>query len=96
MIRPDEATIEAATKESWAAMFRDQPEKDWDVMNSEYPEIIDAHRRMVRAAFAAEFNPEQSVRIATDGRYQYEDMLDTGKKFQKELCQFLRRWWDNQ
>lgn len=84
--------IEAATKDSWMALFKDNPEKNWDMVLKSSPEFIDAHRKVVTTIFDTDFDVRRIAPRMTHGRTTYDELSDTAKVFQTCLVEFLKNW----
>lgn len=89
-IRPE--ALEAAVVESWKHMKRDDPVWDFNLTAKRFPEAIEAHRTMVTAMLETGCEPNRAVRIATGGKLGFDDLFDTGKKWNRDLAEFLKGW----
>lgn len=84
--------LEAAATESWNALTHKDPLRDLKLTQSKAPEIYQAHLDMVKALLDTGCDPYKAVPVATNNRYKFDDYFDTGKKWCKELADYLKKW----
>jgi len=89
-IRPE--ALEAAVIESWRHMKRDDPIWDFNLTARKFPEAIDAHRNMVTAMLEEGCDLNKSILRATGGKMGFDDLFDSGKKWNRGLADFLKGW----
>lgn len=89
-IRPE--ALEAAVIESWKHMKRDDPVWDFNITAKRFPEAIDAHRKMVAAMLETGCDLSKAVQRATGGKMCFDDLFDSGKKWNRGLADFLKGW----
>ncbi len=86
------AALEAAIIDSWRHMKRDDPIWDFNLTSTRFPEVIDAHRKLVTAMFETGCDPLRAITRATDGKISYADMFESGQKWNKALAEYLKQW----
>jgi len=82
--------VEAATRDSWRALFADVPTRQWDLVLQMNPEFIAVHRRHVHALLAFNGDVVKSV-LAVTGQ-PFGTMFDGTKNFQRKLAAYLGEW----
>ncbi|MFA6132578.1 MAG: hypothetical protein WC869_01025 [Phycisphaerae bacterium] len=89
-LRPE--AVEAAVIESWKHMKRDDPVWEFNLTAKRFPEAVDAHRTMVTAMLETGCDPYKAVLRATGGKMGFDDLWDSGKKWNKALADYLKAW----
>lgn len=84
--------VEAAAIEAWNTLFDNDPLKDIKLTRQNEPAIYEAHLKLVRALLETGCDMQKAVRIASDGRYGFDEYFDSGKVWCNRLAAFLKPW----
>lgn len=84
--------LEAASHDSWATLNNGNPLRSVAAMRASAPEILEQHKRNIKALFENELDPERAIRSMTQGRQGLEDCTETSKAFHRRLSAYLKAW----
>lgn len=89
MLQTDPASVEMFARITWKIQKPDVKD-DWDLLMQTAPEILNMHKKHVRALMENDFDPERSVK-AINPHMCLDDFMDTGKERLIQLAEILKQ-----